>query len=65
MSNPQYIANKIVARNKGFGRGYVFNSADFRDMGSLSALDQALFRLTRQGVIRRLAPGESGFPCNY
>jgi len=62
MNNPHHLTNKLVAKLRGLGRGYVFNSADFRNLGSRSALDQALSRLTRQGVIRRLAPGLYHYP---
>lgn len=59
-SNP--IINKLLKRIHGRGRGVVFNSADFLGIGSRSALDQALSRLTRQGVICRLAPGLYHYP---
>lgn len=62
MKNPHHLTNKLVAKIRGFGRGYVFNSTDFRNLGSRAALDQALSRLTKQGVIRRLAPGLYHYP---
>ena len=56
------VADKIVASLRGSGRGYVFNSADFSELASRSALDKALSRLALQGVIRRLAYGLYHFP---
>lgn len=40
----------------------MFSSTDFLDLGSRAALDQALSRLVRQKVIRRLAPGLYHYP---
>lgn len=40
----------------------MFSSADFMDLGSRAALDQALSRLVKQKVIRRLAPGLYHYP---
>ncbi len=59
-SNP--IVNKLLKRIRGHGRGTVFSSADFMDLGNRAALDQALSRLVRQKVIRRLAPGLYHYP---
>lgn len=40
----------------------MFNSTDFLGLGSRSALDQALSRLSRRGVIHRLAQGLYHYP---
>ena len=59
-SNP--VVNKLLKRIRGHGRGAVFSSADFLDLGTRAALDQALSRLVKQGAIRRLAPGLYHYP---
>lgn len=59
-SNP--IVNKLLKRMHSQGRGAVFNSTDFLGLGSRQALDQALSRLARRGVIYRLAPGLYHYP---
>lgn len=40
----------------------MFSSADFLDLGTRAAVDQALSRLVKQGTIRRLAPGLYHYP---
>jgi hypothetical protein len=62
---PQSIDSRILARIHRFGRGSVFVSADFIDMGSREAIDIALHRLTRKGTIRRLARGVYDFPKKH
>jgi hypothetical protein len=54
--------DKIKRRIIGKGRGAVFTPADFLDLGSRASVDQALSRLTDQGVIRRLARGIYDYP---
>lgn len=54
--------NSIKRRISGKGRGAVFTPADFLDLGSRAAVDQALSRLADQGVIRRLARGIYDYP---
>lgn len=56
------IADKIKRRIIGKGRGAVFTPADFLDLGARTAVDQALSRLTGQGVIRRLTRGVYDYP---
>ncbi|MBN2434901.1 MAG: hypothetical protein JXK07_06500 [Spirochaetes bacterium] len=58
----QSIKNKILARIRGKGRGYAFSSKDFLDLGSRDSVDQALSRLYRNDIIRRLKPGIYDFP---
>ena len=48
---------KILARIKKHEPGWVFTPADFLDLGSRSAVDLALFRLTKAGTFRRIAQG--------
>jgi len=52
------IKAKIVRK----GRGYVFTPSDFISVGSRAAVDQALSRLAKSGVIRRLAQGIYDYP---
>lgn len=56
------IADKIKRRIIGKGRGAVFTPADFLDVGSRAAVDQALSRLAGQSVIRRLTRGVYDYP---
>jgi hypothetical protein len=51
------VLNKILRRASARGRGSVFTPADFLDLGSRAAVDQALSRLTKDGRLRRLARG--------
>lgn len=44
------------------GRGKVFTSKDFLDVGSRDAIDQALSRLTRGGDIKRIGRGLYYYP---
>ena len=63
--SPQTIDSRILARVHGLGRGSVFVSADFLDLGSREAIDIALHRLARKGTIRRLARGLYDFPKEH
>ena len=56
------LADKIVRRIRGHGRGFVFSAADMLDLGGRAAVDQALARLTRDGQIRRLDRGLYDLP---
>jgi hypothetical protein len=62
---PQSIDSRTLARIHGLGRGSVFVSADFLDLGSREAIDIALHRLARKGTIRRLARGVYDFPKQH
>jgi predicted transcriptional regulator of viral defense system len=53
----QAIENKVISRIYGKGRGWVFTPTRFLDLGSRSAVGNALSRLTDAGTIRRLAFG--------
>ena len=44
------------------GRGAVFVTREFLELGSRSAVDEALSRLAREGMIRRLARGLYDYP---
>lgn len=54
--------DQILKRARSHGRGSVFTPADFLDVGSRDAVDQALSRLSRDGRLRRIARGLYDFP---
>ena len=56
------ITSKIKQRILGKGRGAIFAPSDFLDIGSRTSVDQALSRLTDQGLIRRLTRGLYDYP---
>lgn len=59
----QGIGEKILARVRGHGRGqWVCTSKDFLDLGSRDAVDQALSRLVKQNVLRRIGRGLYDYP---
>jgi len=58
----QTIADKALARIYGKGRGWTFSQVDFNDLGSRSAIDSILQRLTKQEKIRRVLPGVYLYP---
>lgn len=58
MSIQDTIQNRLRRR----GRGTVFSASDFADVGTRSAVSQALSRLARSGMIRRLDRGFYDFP---
>ena len=59
----QTIENKVISRIYGKGRGWVFTPNHFLDLGSRSAVGNALSRLTTAGTIRRLAFGLYDYPA--
>jgi hypothetical protein len=58
----QTIEDKIVSRIYGHGRGWAFSKADFADLGSRSAIDSALSRREKHGLIRRVIRGIYDYP---
>jgi hypothetical protein len=62
---PQSIDSRILARVHWLRRGSVFVSAVFLALGSQEAIDFALHRLARKGMIRRLARGVYDFPKEH
>ena len=56
------VADKILARAKRHGAGWVFSAKHMRDLGARAAIDQALGRLVRDGSLRRLARGLYDLP---
>lgn len=59
---PQAIEDKLVSRIYGNGRGWAFSQIDFADLGSRSAVDLALHRREREGLIRRVIRGIYDYP---
>ena len=58
----QAIEPQILGRIYGNGRGWAFSQADFADLGGRSAIDSALHRREREGVIRRVIRGIYDYP---
>ncbi len=58
----QTIEDKVLARIYGRGRGWAFSQVDFAGLGSRSALDMALIRLTNKSTIRRVIRGVYDYP---
>lgn len=56
------IDEKILKAIKKQGKGAVFVPSDFLELGSREAIDVALFRLTKEKTIRRLARGVYNLP---
>ncbi len=56
------LTDDILRRVRGKGRGYVFTVRDLDDLGSRAGVDQALARLARAAMIRRLDRGVYDFP---
>jgi hypothetical protein len=61
----QSVESKILAAIRKRGRGTVFVPSDFLKLGSREAIDTTLHRLTRTGVIRRLARGLYDYPKEH
>jgi hypothetical protein len=58
----QSIDNKVINRIYGHGRGWVFTSTHFSDLGSRDAVATAIKRYLHSGVIRQLARGLYYYP---
>jgi hypothetical protein len=56
------VPGKILDLIRSRGRGNVFTSKDFLDLGTREAVDQALSRLARAGAIKRLGRGLYHYP---
>ena len=57
------IGDKILRRVRGHGRGeWVGTPHDFIDLGSRDAVDKALSRLVKQGILRRIGRGLYDYP---
>ena len=56
------VYDKLRRQVEKRGHGAVFVTREFLELGSRAAVDEALSRLAREGVIRRLARGLYDFP---
>ena len=59
------ITQTITRRIRAKKRGWVFTPKDFLDIGSRASVDQALSRLVKQNIIRRLDRGIYDFPKKH
>jgi|SRR3984957_2605947 hypothetical protein len=62
MNNGKSTSDSIVRRIRGHGRGWIFTTSEFLDLGAESALKKTLSRLSRDRIIRRLARGIYDYP---
>ena len=56
------VADKIIKRVRGKGRGWAFTPKDFLDLGTRASVDMALTRLLQAGHIRRIGRGLYDYP---
>ncbi|MEJ7639539.1 MAG: DUF6088 family protein [Singulisphaera sp.] len=56
------LKDRIIARIRARGRGEVYVTKDFLDLGGRAAVDQALSRLVKDGTIRRIGRGLFDYP---
>lgn len=56
------VADKIIKRVRGKGRGWAFTPKDFLDLGTRASVDMALTRLLQSGAIRRIGRGLYDYP---
>jgi hypothetical protein len=56
------VADRIISRVRGRGRGCAFTPKDFLDLGTRASVDMALTRLVQAGHIRRIGRGIYDFP---
>lgn len=61
----QSVEKRVANRIYGRGRGTVFTPTDFLDLGSRSAVDVSLHRLTAAGTIRRIDRGLYHYPESH
>ena len=61
----QSIDRRILARIRVQGKARVFTPADFLDLGTRAAVDQALSRNTRAGILRKVGRGLYDLPRNH
>jgi len=59
------ISNKIINRIYRKGRGWCFTSRNFYDLGSPEAIRINLYRLEKNGIIRRLRHGLYEYPKKH
>lgn len=56
------VADKIMKRVRGKGRGWVFTPKDLIDFGTRGSIDMALSRLVQSGAVRRIGRGLYDYP---
>ena len=56
------VADKIINRVRGKGRGWAFTPKDFLDLGTRGSVDMSLTRLVQAGHIRRIGRGLYDYP---
>jgi len=56
------VADRIMRRVRGKGRGWVFTPKQFVDFGTRGSVDMALSRLAHAGDIRRIGRGLYDYP---
>lgn len=56
------MADRIMKRIRGKGRGWVFTPKHFLDLGSRGAVDMAMSRLVQSSAIRRIGRGLYDYP---
>ena len=56
------VADRIINRVRGKGRGWAFTPKDFLDLGTRASVDMALSRLAGQGRVRRIGRGLYDYP---
>lgn len=61
----QSIDAAVLERFRSQGHGWVFCPSDFLDLGSRAAVDQALSRNSRSGLIRKVARGLYDLPRRH
>jgi hypothetical protein len=59
------VAERIMKRVRGKGRGWVFTPRHFVDFGARGAVDVALSRLVQAGDIRRIGRGLYDYPRQH
>jgi predicted transcriptional regulator of viral defense system len=56
------LSKKILYRIYGGGKGKIYTSKDFVDLGNRAAVNQALSRLAKKAMIRRIKSGIYDYP---
>jgi hypothetical protein len=59
------VADRIMKRVRGKGRGWVFTPKNFVDFGTRGSVDMALSRLASAGDIRRIGRGLYDYPRQH
>ncbi len=58
----EIIADKVISRIYGHGRGWVFVLSDFSDIANPSTIKNILARIANKGIIRRIMRGVYDYP---